>query len=156
MPRKPGLHRFPLSIHRKYKRCTKKWKVLYWINWIFDINVFGSEWTWGQTHVPRQKGALKFWVLPFLRRCHQRWDLIIMVFPHRKAVQGLISTLRETERHIKHLSNYDCTLLLYNWISLTPTYIKTTHTDAYTCITDKSESNRRDRGFQQRGREWQL
>lgn len=66
-----------------------------------------SQTTHGQTHAARQTGVLEFWVLPFLRRCHQCWDLIIMVFPHRKAVQGLISTLRETEGHIKHLSNYD-------------------------------------------------
>lgn len=66
-----------------------------------------SQATHGPRFAARQKGVLEFQVLPFLRRCHQCWDLIIMVFPHRKAVQGLISTLRETERHIK-VSNYDC------------------------------------------------
>lgn len=50
-----------------------------------------------------RRGVLGTGLLPFLRGCHQRGDLVIMVFPHGEAVQRLISTSRE--RHVQHLGH---------------------------------------------------
>lgn len=54
-------------------------------------------------NIAEQTGVLGTGLLPFLRGCHQRRHLVIMVFPHGEAVQRLISTLRE--RHIQHLGH---------------------------------------------------
>lgn len=95
----------------------------------------------GGTHVAAEKGVLVFWDLPFLRGCHQSWDLIIVVFPHGEAIQRLISTLRETESYIKDLKTLrlegDYTLQLYNSMALIQTLLRShKQTRAYACVMD--------------------